>query len=139
MDGIEPRAQNLIATIEMIQVGARIIATGIAIALGIEWAGVAFMLRVTDFYHAIGHKQMSVTGVAGWHHAVKHIDTATNAFNQIFWFADAHQVARFISRDLRANMFQNTVHVLLGLAHCQTADSVAIKAYLYQTFNRDIA
>jgi hypothetical protein len=40
---------------------------------------------------------------------------------------------------LRADMLQNAVHVFLRLTHSQTADSVAIKAYLYQTFNRDIA
>ncbi|MNS79467.1 hypothetical protein D3C72_1131230 [compost metagenome] len=97
------------------------------------------MLRVTDFHHTVGNKQVSVTRVAGWHDAVEHIDAAAHTFNQILWFTHAHQVSRFIRRDLRANMLQNTVHVFLRLTHSQTADSVAIKTYLYQTFNRDIA
>lgn len=139
MNGIETRPQNLVATIEMMQVRARIIATGIAIALGIERAGVTLMLRVSDFHHAIGNEQMTVTRVSGWHNAVEHINAATYAFHQIFWFTHTHQVSWFIRRDLRADMLQNAVHIFLRLTHSQTADSVAIKAYLYQTFNRDIA
>ncbi|MNP30244.1 hypothetical protein D3C76_1233080 [compost metagenome] len=139
MNRVETRAQYFITTIKMMQIGTRIIATGIAIALGIKRAGIAFMLRITDFYHAVGHEQVTITGVAGRHNAVEHINAATHAFNQIFWFADAHQVTRFICRNLWANMFQNTVHVFFRFTHSQTADSVAIKTYLYQTFNRDIA
>ncbi|MNS72123.1 hypothetical protein D3C72_1055240 [compost metagenome] len=112
--------------------------TGIAITLGIKRAGVIFMLRVTDFHHTIGHKQVAVTRVAGRHDAVEHIDATTHAFYQILWFTHTHQVSWFILWDLRANMLQNTVHVFLRLTHSQTADSVAIKTYLYQTFNRDI-
>ncbi|STQ13800.1 Uncharacterised protein [Enterobacter cloacae] len=117
MNGIETRAQNLIATIEMMQIRARIIATGVAIALGIERTGVTLMLRVTDFHHAIGNKQMTVTCVTGWHDAVEHIDAAAHTFNQIFWLTHTHQVTGFIRRDLRADMFQNTVHVFLRLTH----------------------
>ena len=139
MNRVESRAQYFVATVEMMQVGTRIIATGVAITLGIERAGVAFMLRITNFHHAVSHEQVTITGIACWHNAVKHIDTATHAFHQIFRFADAHQVTRFVRRDLRADMLQNAVHVFLRLTYSQTADSVAIKANLYQTFDRDIA
>ena len=138
MNRVETRAQYFVATVEMMQVSARIIATGVAITLSIERTGVAFMFRVTNFYHAVSHKQMTITGISRWHHTVKHIDTATHAFNQIFWFTDAHQVTRFICRNLRANMFQNAVHIFLRLTDSQTADSVAIKADIYQTFDGDI-
>src|SRR5690606_30688302 len=114
----------------MIKIRARIVTTGIAITLGVKRTGIAFMLRITNFHHAIGHKKMSVTRVTGWHNAIEHINAATYTFNQIFWFAYAHQVSWFVFRDLRANMLQNTVHVFLWLTHSQTADSVAIKTYL---------
>lgn len=81
---------------------------------------------------------MTITGISRWHHAVKHIDTATYAFNQIFWFADAHQVTRFICRNLWAYMLRDAVHIFLRLTDSQTADSVAIKTDVYQTFNGDI-
>ncbi len=97
------------------------------------------MLRIADFYYALGHKQVTVTRVTRWHDAVKHIDAATYALDQIFRFPHAHQVTRFIRRDLRADMLQNTVHIFLRLTDSQTADSVAIKANLYQTLNGDIA
>ena len=96
------------------------------------------MLRIANFHHAIGHEQVTITRIAGWHHAVKHIDTTTHAFNQIFRFTDTHQVPRFICRNLRANMLKDAMHIFLRLTHSQTADSVAIKANLYQTFHRDI-
>ena len=97
------------------------------------------MLRVADFHHAVGDEQVAVTRVARRHDAVEHIDTATYPFHQIFRLPDAHQVSWFIGRDLRADVLQNTVHVFLRLTNRQTADSVAIKANLYQTFHRDIA
>ncbi|GDE88619.1 hypothetical protein HmCmsJML291_03575 [Escherichia coli] len=81
---------------------------------------------------------MTISGVAGWHYAVKHIDTATYALNQVFWFTNAHQVTRFVCRNLRAYMLQNAVHICFRLTHSQTADSVAIKTDIYQTFNRNI-
>ena len=75
---------------------------------------------------------------ADWDYAVKHIDTATHTFNQVFWFTNAHQVTRFVCRNLRAYMLQNAVHICFRLTHSQTADSVAIKTDIYQTFNRNI-
>ena len=57
----------------------------------------------------------------------------------VFPLPDAHQVSWFIGGHLRADVLQNTVHVFLRLTNRQTADSVAIKANLYQTFHRDIA
>ena len=35
-------------------------------------------------------------------------------------------------------MLQNAVHICFRLTHSQTADSVAIKTDIYQTFNRNI-
>ena len=73
---------------------------------------------------------MTISGVAGWHYAVKHIDTTTYAFNQVFWFTNAHQVTRFVCRNLRAYMLQNAVHICFRLTHSQTADGVAVQFQL---------
>ena len=138
MNRVETGAQNLITAIKMMQIGARIVLTGIAVALRIQRSGIALVLRVADFHYAVGDKKVSIAGVARRHHAVKHINAAAHALHPVFRFAHAHQVARFICRDLRADVLQNAVHILFRLADSQTADSVAIKAYLYQTFDRDI-
>ena len=96
------------------------------------------MLRVADFHHAVGDEQVAVARIARRHDAVEHIDPAAHPFDQIFRLTDAHQISRLVGRDLRADVLQNTMHIFFRLADSQTADSVAIKANLYQTFNRDI-
>ena len=72
------------------------------------------------------------------HVAIIHALTCiTSTVATKYWaLPDAHQVSWFIGRDLRADVLQNTVHVFLRLTNRQTADSVAIKANLYQTWLR---
>ncbi|MNS96680.1 hypothetical protein D3C72_1309930 [compost metagenome] len=118
----------------MMQVGAAVIATRIAITVFIQRRSIILVLGITDFYHTVSHEQMAVTGITRWHHAVEHIDTATHAFNQVFRLADAHQVTRLIFRNLRANMFKNAVHILFWLTDRQAAHSVTIKTDIHQPF-----
>ena len=70
--------------------------TGVTIAVGIEGAHVGAILAVADFDDALRDKKMAVTGVAGGHDAIKHIDAAFDARDQIGWRAHAHQIARVV-------------------------------------------
>ncbi|CSB71097.1 Uncharacterised protein [Vibrio cholerae] len=41
---------------------------------------------------------MTVTCVTRWHHTVKHVDTTTHTFHQVFRFTDAHQITWLVFR-----------------------------------------
>src|SRR5471030_3517138 len=132
MDGVKTCTQYFVATVEMMQVGTTIIATGVTVTMLIKGRCIAFILGITDFYDAVGDKQVTVSRITRWHYAVKHIHATTHAFDQIFRLTNTHQITRFVFWDLRANMFQNTVHVFFWLTDRQTAHSVTIKANIYQ-------
>src|SRR5688572_22448380 len=52
VDGVEPRAEDFVASVEVAQVGAGEIAAGVAGAGGIERAGIRLVSGVADVHHA---------------------------------------------------------------------------------------
>ena len=79
---------------------------------------------------------MGISGVAGRHHAVEHIDPSAHPFNQIFRLADPHQVAWFILRQQLQHKIQNSFTILLRFTYSKTADGIPVEADLKQRFHR---
>src|SRR5690606_288435 len=52
MDGIEHAAKHLPAFVQMVQISAGEVLTGVAVAAGVQWRIVVPMNRIADFYHA---------------------------------------------------------------------------------------
>ena len=71
--GHQAGAENFIAAIEVLQVGAGIILAGSAITIGIKRARVLLVAGVSDFQHTPAGEEITVAGVAGRHHAVEHV------------------------------------------------------------------
>ena len=94
------------------------------------------MERVTDLQHACINEQMPIAGITGWHHAIEHVHTAAHTLNQIFRFANAHKVTRFVSRHHARQIIEHLDHLVLRFAHRQTANGQAIKADLVEAFER---
>jgi DegV family protein with EDD domain len=66
-------------------------------------------------------KRQGVAAVSGWHHAVEQIDAAQDAFEQIDWSANAHQITRSISRQERRGDVE-PVHLSAGISGtCESA------------------
>src|SRR6516225_5920935 len=76
MDRVEARAEDLVAAVEMPQVGAAEVATGVAVAGGIQRAEIVAVSTVTDVDDAGGGEQVAVTGMPCRHDAVEHVDAA---------------------------------------------------------------
>src|SRR6185295_4296510 len=93
VDGVEARAEDLVAAIEMAQVGAREIATGVAGAGRIERPRVGVVGGVADVHHALRGEQVTVARMARRHHAVEHVDTAQHGCDDVLRASDAHQIA----------------------------------------------
>ena len=79
---------------------------------------------------------MSVAGVAGGHHAVKHIHPARHRFHQVLGPAHAHQIAWPVLRQLRRGVLQHGIAFGFALAHRQPANGVTVKADVLQTLRR---
>src|SRR5215469_14324962 len=63
MDGVEARSEDLLAAVEMPQVGAAEVPAGVAVAGGIHRAQVAGEGAVADVDDARGGEQVTVAGV----------------------------------------------------------------------------
>ena len=73
---------------------------------------------------------MSVAGVAAGHNAVEQIDAAVDTLDDIAGRAYPHQVADLILGGKRLHGGDDLVHFFGRLAHCQTADGVAVQIVL---------
>ena len=62
---------------------------------------------------------------AGRQNTIEDVDAARDAVDQVFGGADSHQVARFVFGQQRRDHIQRVVHLLLGLAHRESADGDA--------------
>ena len=94
--------------------------------------------RMTDLDHPVMGEEMAVAGIAGRHHAVEHVDATAHPFHQVLRLAHAHQVAGLVFGNARTDMLQDPVHVLLGLAHRQPADGIAIETNVEQSRQGDV-
>ena len=68
---------------------------------------------------------MAVPTVSRGHDAVKEIDAAGNALNDIARRAHAHQIAGSVLRHVLLHRLNGVVHFPVRLADCETADGVA--------------
>src|SRR5690606_6557976 len=82
MNGVQLCAQNLAGTMQMMQVGAREVATGVTTASLIQWLLIILEPRILDLDIAKTRKQPAVTGITRWHHAIEHVDTSTHTCHQ---------------------------------------------------------
>src|SRR5579863_1516221 len=60
VDGVEPRAENLLAAVEVAQVGATVVAAGVALASPIDGPDVILVGTVPDVHHPAGGEQVAV-------------------------------------------------------------------------------
>ena len=96
VQGIQARTQNFVLLIEMMQIRPRIVLAGRAGAFRIEWCLRSAVALITDFDNTPGCKQIAITGVTGWHHAVKHVHATTYRRDEIGRGTHPHQVAGLV-------------------------------------------
>ena len=96
VDGIQHATQHFPAFVQMVQISTGEVLAGVAITGGIQRRIIMAMERIADLDDTGVDKQMPIAGIAGWHHAVKHINTAAYRFYDIFRLTDTHQIARLV-------------------------------------------
>src|SRR2546426_7785019 len=83
MDGIEPRAEDLVDALQMMQVRATEAATGVAGAARVKRVRVCAMAGIADLDVPVTREQPAIARVAGGQHAVEHVDTVTHCLDDV--------------------------------------------------------
>ena len=136
VDACERIAERFAGMVQVAQVGAAEVAAAVAIAIRIDWFVVFFgMAGGLVAEHAFAGEQHAVAGVARRHHAVEHIDTASNQFEQIPRRSDTHYVAWMVCRQVIRAEIGDFVHRLGRFAYREAAHGVAIGAEFRDAFD----
>ncbi len=91
---------------------------------------------IDDPFRSIEHP---VPGVAGRQHAVEHINSPGDAFQNIFGRPDPHEVAGFVFRENFCHQFCHCIHILRRFAYGESAYSVALAPMSSDGFGRDFS
>ena len=98
MNGSQLGAKNFIALVEVGEIAPGKVFAGITVAMSVHRLGAGLVSGIAQLQHASTGEEVAIAGVSGGHHAVEHIDTAPDAFQQIRGCAHSHQVSRFFRR-----------------------------------------
>ena len=131
--------EDLVGAVQVVQVGAREVPAGVAAAGLVQRARVGAVARVLDLHVAEAREEPAVARVAGRHDAVEHVDAGGDRVDEVLRRAHAHQVARPVRGQPRRRVGDDARHVLLGLAHRDAADGVAVEADGLQRLARFVA
>src|SRR5499427_6020691 len=128
VQGIEPRAQDLVDLLEMVQVGPGEMGAGVATTGLVERLRVVAVARVADLDVAEAGEQPAVPRVARRQHAVEHVDPGGHGLGDVLGGAHPHEIARGGRRQALRRMAHDAALVALRLAHREAADGVAVEA-----------
>src|SRR6185295_15558649 len=92
VQGVEARAQDFIATVEVAEVGARVVATGVAGAGRIERTHVRVVRAVPDVDDTCRREQVAVAGMARGNDAVEQVHAAQHGLDDVLRTADPHEI-----------------------------------------------
>src|SRR5947199_10760259 len=116
----------------MVNVGARVLAAGLAIASVIDRLLEKFMHGAAQLKFSLGCKgHPSLCQLRG-DNAVEHIDPAVNTLENIHRSADAHEITRKLFRQMFGHESRHFVALAMRFAYGQPSDSQAVKGELSQ-------
>src|ERR1700694_886562 len=108
VDGVEPRAQDLVAAVEMAQVGTTVVAAGVTVAGGVDRRENVLGVAVADGYYPGRGEQVPVAGVTRRHDTVEQVDAAHHGRHDVLRPADAHEMTRQSGRHVRHQRLEGT-------------------------------
>ena len=118
------------------QVGARIVARGRAVAFRVERGRIVGVPGVAQVDGPAPRVGETVAPVARRQDAVEHVDAAPDRLDEVLRRADAHEITRLLRRQDRHDTVERRQHQLLALADREAADRVARKIHADERFRR---
>ena len=139
MDGSYLQGQQFLCVEQVAQIGTAVHRIDIRSSVGFDRRVVVFPFLVAHVHDTVFGKEHAVSSVAGRHYTVEHVDTAFNAFQNIYRSPDSHEVARTVGRKYLIDYFNHFVHLFSRFAYCQSADCVSIGIFRCDVFCRAAA
>src|SRR4051794_40458876 len=112
----------------MMDIGAAERPTRGAWATGLNRLLVLSEAGITDVKRPVGGEGLPGAAGARWEHAIEHVDTARDGFDDVVRLADTHEVARLVGWKHLNSKIEATEHRLLSLPDGETPDRITIKA-----------
>src|SRR5512136_2471432 len=128
MEGVEHGGGDLVALVEVAEVGPGEGPAGVAGAGLVEGPLVPGVLPVLDGHPAPAREQRAVAGVARRQDAIEEVDAPRHGLDDVLDVAHAHEVAGPVGRQERMAELERLEEPRLGLAQAQSAIGVARKA-----------
>ena len=116
--------QQLLGFEQVVQIGLRVDAVNVA-AFGVYGREVVLPLLVAHVHRTLVGEEHGVAPIAGRHHAVEHVDTTLNGFQDVLGRTHTHQVARTVLGQDVVDHLNHLVHHLRRLANSQSANAGA--------------
>src|SRR5262244_662372 len=98
VQGVEPRAEDLVDLLQMVQVAPGKTRAGVAAAGLVERPRVVAVARVADLDVAEAGEEPAVPRVARRQHAVEHVDPGRHGLGDVLGGAHPHEIARGVHR-----------------------------------------
>lgn len=139
VDGEEGGAEGFAALQKVMEVGTSVVLAGVAVAIcfdGCKIVGEPGVFEIDAFFFGVTlgsladapDEGVAVTSESSGGDAVKDIYAASHTFDEVDWFADAHEVAEFVGREVGCGIVDGFVHVGLTFVVVGDAtDGVAVE------------
>ena len=139
VQGVEAEGQQLLADVQMAQIGTGEGPAGVTVAGRIQGAVVLGVFLALDVDLAQRGIERAVTRVAGGQHAVEHVDTGIDAVGDVQGRAHAHEVAGLVLGQLGRHFVHEVVEHVLALAHRKAADGEPVEIVAAQFLDGALA
>lgn len=80
------------------------------------------ILGISNLTVSIHGESDTMAGETSGEDAVHHIDSTSDAFDQVFWSSDTHQVVRLIYGKNRGEDIKDAIHIFFRLSDRETTD-----------------
>jgi hypothetical protein len=138
VDGVEDGRRDLVALVEVAEVGPGEPAAGGAAAGFVDGPFVPGVLAVLDGHPARAREQGAVAGVARRQDTVEEIDAAGDGLDHVLDVAHAHEVSGPVGRQQPVSELERLEEPRLRLADAQAAVGVAVEALLRDLLDRSL-
>ena len=130
MEYTQAHAEHFFCFQQVADISSAVMAACRALAAFLDRAWVQFVFLIEQVQLSCVGVDVSMAAVSARVDAVKEVDAAFYAFQDVCRGSDAHQVGRFVFRQIRHYFFQNMIHFLMALPDGKASDGIAVQIHL---------
>ena len=141
MQNTETHAEHFFCFQQMTDVGSAVMTARRALAAFLNRTRIQLVFLIEQVHFSMVCVNVAVTSVPARVYAVEEIDAALYALENICRRSNAHQIRRFVFRQVRNHFVKNMIHLLMAFSYCQSADRITVEIHLGNPFcmvNADI-